>query len=182
MTDPVHTEIPYHLQQAIEAEPALDVEVFRGWSNDAEFSTPSVSILPGTLERTSRNNEVYDTARSNGEVTVFWRQANVTLPLTLVLYTESKTQRMNLVEPLRGLFHPDPPDKTSGPPPEGLQVTLDNHHGATARIFLRDDDINDQEAARDGLFRHDFDVVAETVELSKQTYDEATYKTNVSTN
>jgi len=179
MTRPVEDEIPYHLQEALLADSSLShLEVFLGWVRNTEFEVPSISIVPGDVDRTDAHGiERIDTVDSD-TVAVFFRDTTVELPLTLELYTTDKTKRSELTEPVRKLFHPDPPDQTSGPPGRHLKLTLDKHHGAEAYLYLRDSTPSDSEGVSEGYFRRTFAVVAETVELTRYEYERATITNN----
>ncbi|MFB6373333.1 MAG: hypothetical protein ABEN55_09515 [Bradymonadaceae bacterium] len=179
MARPVDDEIPYHLQEAILADPALShLEVFLGWVRNTEFEVPSISIVPGDVDRTDTHGIERIDPVDTDTVAVFFRDTTVTLPLTLELYTTDKTERSKLTEPIRKLFHPDPPDKTSDPPGRHLELTLDKHHGAEAFLYLRNSEPSDSEGVSEGYFRRTFNVVAETVELTRHEYERATITSN----
>jgi len=183
MTNPVDVEIPYHLQQSVLAESSLSglSDVFLGWVKNSEFTTPSLSIVTGDVQRTDANGIECTKDVDPDTVAVFYRDSKVVLPLTLELYATSKTERMNFAEPVRKLFHPDPSGSQAREPDRYLTRTLDGHHDAEAHLRLRDSTPSDGEGVREGYFRRTYEVMAETVELTRHEYEKATFSANLET-
>lgn len=180
MPNPVDVEILYHLRQTFESASGLSsVTVFQGWVPNEEFEVPSLSIISGDVDRTDSQGVERTNSLGPNSLEVFFRDAEIQIPVTLELYATSKTERMNLAEPVRKVFRPDPPDKTSGQSDPQLHLTLDGHHDADAYAYLRNSTPSDSEGVGEGYFRRSFDLVCETVELTRHEYDKADFQTQI---
>jgi len=108
-------------------------------------------------------------------VRVFWRVANASGPLTLHVYTESKTERMQVGEVLEQMFAPEPSDDQSRVPVGGLFLELTGHGDALCRYSLVGSALDDAEARSHGLSRRQMSIQVRTVKLMAFDYEKGTH-------
>mgnify|MGYP006278895919 CR=1 FL=1 len=154
------------------------VEVYRGWVEGERFVAPSISVVAG---RPQRQPDVAELRREDvdAELDIFWRIETLEVPVTLIAYTDTKTERRDLAGVMDEWLHPGPADNRSEPPSGRRTITLASHHDAPCEIIHEDDAQPDDEGRGEGLWRAEWSLTCRCPKIRKQRYDKASWTGNV---
>lgn len=164
------------LVRALEAVGGLaGVTVFHG-RGEGEFVVPCIEVDPGRVAREPNRKLYSSTDNGDGTIDVLWRTHRAEVPITLELFTETKTQRLGLEGFVFDLFEPAvPADGLSEPAPPGLELELAEHYNVRARLRLENDAEDDADGIGGGYYLKRFTVSALTAILQPATYSKADF-------
>jgi len=177
----VRDEIRYHVALALEgiAWPEL-TKIYKGWVENEKFVAPSVTVLLGPGARVPARGVWAREEVAPDTVAVTFIQSKITLPVTLEMYTPNRTMQSAYMPLIRALFYPPAlPGSTNEPPAPGLELTLDEHFGAFARVVLLDDEA--PEETEGGIFRARFELECMTHEMTRTEYLKSTFSHDLTT-
>lgn len=132
----------------------VPLAVVRGFPREETLQLPTLSVRAGRATTRAVWFDELSTETSPVDpalVRVRWREAWVELPVTLDLYTRSRTQRYVLRPLLEDIFGGDLADPTARPP--GLELTLTDIDDSPARVRWLTAADNDDGTANSAIFR-----------------------------
>ena len=132
----------------------VPLAVVRGFPREEALQLPTLSVRAGRATTRAVWFDELSTETSPVDpalVRVRWREAWVEVPVTLDLYTRSRTQRYVLRPLLEDLFGNDLADPTARPP--GLELTLTDIDDSPARVRWLTAADNDEGTANSAIFR-----------------------------
>ena len=186
------THMLHELQQAIEAAglPAAagiassledGLHFVRGFPvDDPGFYLPTVSIDDSqTLELVPCAPHIVDEQDVDADhVDVTIETGRATLPAQVDLWTSSKTQRAELLEPLRDLFQPDLDVQSLAWQSAGLEVTLTGHEGAPCRWQITQEPQTDEQYTGESMYRHTLELEGSAKRRKVYRLEKAEFTTN----
>jgi len=174
----------WQMRQAIEAAaiPGL-VSVVQGWPDEddlAEF--PAVSLMPGREDWTHIWPEpLEEVSNGDGTVDTIYRTNHLSLQVQMDVWTggeRGKTERFNLLPKLLELFGAKIDADANGVlqvTPAGLELTLEHHLDAPARVHLSRGSNKDKEENSVGQFRKTYPLELHTEQRKALTAPEASF-------